>query len=544
MAPPRRRARVAPARTSALGAALMGCLVWAAAAPVTGALGYDVERRFCGNEAFHTDVSPPPVVLGCRVAGCCPGCDAAAPLDLAVDVEGDFPVSLEAGIEGDPALTAKLRPGRTVIKAVVAAASGSGSQAAPARPRLLRLQAAFDAAAVERAARVVPARRFNSEAAARLSVTFTQLQGDHVVAIDRFVATATSCPTQRPLTDRIELEGGQGHEEAVVIARAARDGVCVSGEIWTGKGVIYIGNWDSADGCPADLAVFARDRAAVLRSVGGLSPARSAASTEAARGAPSKPRAPPRLGVGQQVGPEGWTADVGERLEVSLASPRVVLPVVVRLIAAASEVEALRARSRFDLTVADRALDVSRCGIAVASGADTVVAPLEDTVRRDLLAAGEAPLAERCDRVDAALAQQGLRAPGRVEAIYVAEAALAVFTCREQGLVVLGGLAGPESLAHGLGHLLGLEHSQVAPAAPRGVADEVARGDFSLGSDNLMGPQGTARRSFTIGQCFVAFFDPHSVVNEWKLREGPIRSCGPGAVPDSCPPIGLTAGAQ
>ncbi|MBI5504325.1 MAG: hypothetical protein HY899_05965, partial [Deltaproteobacteria bacterium] len=341
--------------------------MWTATAAVAPA--YDIERRFCGAEAFHADVSPPPVVLGCRLAGCCDGCNTEAALDLAVDVEGDFPVTLRARIEGDSAPRVQLAPGRTVIKAVVEAVTHSAARgpAASARPRLLRVEASLDAGAVERAARAVPARRFNAGAAARLAITFTQLQGERVVAIDRYAATAAACSIQKPLTDRIELAGNDGGEEAVVIVRGARDGACVSGEVWTGKRLIYIGNLASVDGCPADVAVFSRDHAAVLRSIGGLSPAGSSAPAAqapaaTAPGARGEGAAPPRIVVGQRVGLQGWTAGVGESLAVSLAPARVVLPLAVRLIAPDGEVEALRERFRFDLEVADRALNLSRCG--------------------------------------------------------------------------------------------------------------------------------------------------------------------------------------
>ncbi|HYC57220.1 MAG TPA: hypothetical protein VEL28_19980 [Candidatus Binatia bacterium] len=558
----------------------------------------EVVRDVCVHDAARTDLSPPPLVLGCPVRGCCAGCSDDTPVDVRVQMEGDGFARITARVEGAPASAIVLqgaaarngndielgmgtttlsglatagseRPGRLRFQVRVdgrelrhaAMASPPATQPAPASPDAQARDAQPDAAepGVDMDARQTrmrgreavspggtaggePHDAEETEAAgpeedpqwevsrpaapayripARLTWTVTQLSGGNIIATDRYELRVQRCPLQKPRSDRIVLDGNDSADEAVLLLHAARDGACTGPELWLGRGSLYVGNVESRSGCPSEVTVFSARNAVHVSSLPSTNDGRRTLepSIEYSRSrTPAKTATAPPTTHPASVESTGWTGAIGERLDIRLEQRSVVLPLRVLLLGNEQERVGLARRARFEIAVADMLLDDSRCGITVLGDVEFPEATLDETNISALMAAADEARSGNCRALGEATSAAALPSPGRVTLLYLPGWTGGAVTCVSDGMVLIGAASQPESLAHALGHLLGLQH------APE------------LAADNLMQPTVALRRAWTEGQCFRASLEPRSILNRWKLRKGPIRTCD-HATSRACPPL-------
>ncbi|HYB99125.1 MAG TPA: hypothetical protein VEC57_08295 [Candidatus Limnocylindrales bacterium] len=597
----RRRALLATIRRG--GIALCAAVVAQTAVPPCGpghAEAATVTRDVCVHDAARVDLAPDAIVIGCRVRDCCSRCAADADIDVRIDLEGDAfarvtmrieaageragSMRIEGPAAGSPPAAVEIGAGTTWLRgasrlsderpprlrlamhvdarelrlAAAAAAAPAASAAekphsagpmaeAAAAPAPSAAASQEPAPATKPAAPPAPATRPTPEAheegepqwegqaarppgftiPARLRLTVTQMAGEVTLARDRYELRLQPCPVQRPRTDRILLAGNDGDDEAVVLLHGRRDDGCTGGELWRSRDAIYAGNLLAADGCPSEIAVLSHDDAVVLQNIGPL-PATSAGGSRRDEGAgrragptPVAMSVAPPTSPSVSIAETGWTSAVGERLELRLDGPPVPLPLRIAIAAEEPERTDVARRVHLELAVADMLLNQSGCGLTTLADARVVELPIDESTASSWKEAAVAASGGDCAALAQAMTEAGLSGTGVVVILYLPRWPAGAVACTAEAVVVVGAAAQPESLAHGLGHLLGLEH---APALP---------------AHNLMQAHVAFRRALTEGQCFRASLGPRSVVNRWKLRAGPIRSCDQ-PTSRACPSIGWT----
>ena len=358
-------------------------------------------------------------------------------------------------------------------------------------------------------------------------VEVEQRVGGRTVARADARVTLLAC-SPLPGRDRIDLDARDGRGEALVLVDGRRATGCVDDEPWTAEDIVYVGNLLDRRECHEEVVVFAPgDAVAVWTPRSRLGTDGEGPHREPS-GATDGAEEPVPLPVSERpsVVRYGFGDHDAERLKLPLSGRRRSLAVVVHWHGAAD----VAARARDELTLADALLDDSRCGIEVLSHSVFLPVP-HDLVATAEAAAGLARAGD-CRTARESLATAGVLGDRAVH-VFVSAEPTTTTTCREQGLVFVGRLAGPTSLAHALGHTLGLGHANGID----GPLDYDGDGDGDLGSYNLMWSAIGSRIGLRAGQCFRASFSPTSSLVRYAQPPGEVRDCSMTQRGARCPAV-------
>jgi hypothetical protein len=521
-------------------------------APIPASAFWSRVLEVCAESRSLRSLRLPVLPLGCEAPGCCPGCDPEGDLEWLVTVAGEpfadvdlrFSHAPEEDlvVDGDAALLAgnllKLAAGRVRLTGLPRA---DGARPATATLTLAVDEPAAEALFAERSANVGVGTEIS-----RLELRVEQMLEGRAVATSTAVIRWRKCPVPRPRTDRVDLESNEGSDEAVVIIDGAREGGCSTAEPWLGRDILYLGNLIGSRECPSRVSVFSRGDAVAIIDLpdGQIAPRRPPASADSeGAGVEQELEAdlegeevPVPAPTRRDVSLKGWGDAVGDVLRVQLADrPR--LPLI--LWAAARDQKrggALVDRAREELLYAATLFEEALCGVDVLAGAMGLPPMIGSPAAEIANILGRAREEDGCAAARTKLAAEGWWDDQRLNVYYLDEPFTALF-CRGEGLLAVGALAQPETLATRLAAALGL--GQVS--GPLGGIDFDGDRDPDFGSDNLMWARADRRSTLGLGQCQRAALDPRSRLNTKGLRDGPVRSCPPAASTAGCLPLGFYA---
>lgn len=446
-------------------------------------------------------IKVPPIVVGCEVIDCCPGCPGPWPLDWRIRVEGPVqevalrfdglpvaPQTLEvkgAGRWGkDNTLT--VSRGETMLRGIPGAPS--------ARPVRVQPEVLLDAGGIPADSGGAAPAKDGSPPAADARIIVEQLRGGIVVNERVILYRVRRCPPRPvfPRTDRVDLRNNAGSDNAVVFLDARRSGGCVNDEIDRGSGLFAVGSVLSNGGCRSEAAVFSDDDAVqLLENV------------------------------------TTWTDPLGDRLPADLTPDRWQAPVDVWITQTT-----LQTRSQNEMAQGDLLLNTNHAGVDIL--ANVRFQPLPTTANAATIntTAGNVWNTGTCT-VGAITGNPAIFTAGRIN-VYFVNQAFTGWWCPGSNVIAIGTTAQPESLAHEFGHAFSLAHTN-------GV-DYDLDGANDFPNTNIMWGGGVGRTTFTEGQCFRMTLNPGSMLNVNGVRTaGPLRTCADATIGPGCPWIARDA---
>jgi hypothetical protein len=436
-----------------------------------------------------------PIVPGCEVIDCCPGCPGEATLAWSVDVRGADLGAVELRLERFPApalmaleSTGGIRREGPQRFLVPIGARGAWILGMPLssreRPPLVWPSLVLDP---ERGARMLAMRSDRERRAAPLEIVVevrqhwrSMLLSTHL-SIFRLVDCRPGGATPSTAADIVRLANNTAGDDAVVLLDGLRNGACANDAIELGAGDIAVGQCEETAICKGEIAVFSDDNAAVL-----------------------------------QAAP--WTsgADV---VHVSMQPP-VAVPLKIWLLEAAIGGLPAIDVAKAHVAMATKNYNEGHAGIAF------------DATYFDLSAnaAAKALVGEEDDKLDDpawvnALTSSAFFTAGMINVYYVPKAAGQAKgrnSQLERNIVMILGGFNPYTLGHEIGHAFSLEHMNDQGVSFYG---------------NLMWEGADDQVTLTEGQCFRINFDPLSVLNVNQHRIGPVQSCPHGSADARCPEV-------
>jgi len=212
----------------------------------------------------------------------------------------------------------------------------------------------------------------------------------------------------------------------------------------------------------------------------------------------------------------GWTDNPGDVVSVSMSAPE-RLPLAVWMVAG------FKPDAEMDVITARQIYNGMQCGI------DFEPAPVEDRTSHP---GASGALDASC--ADAATVKAVGFTPGRLNIFYIQEitepSSPRGIVCSGSPKIVLIKLeASAETLAHEIGHVLTLRHSNESPVPPEVTA--------AIPGDNLMISGGNDRNTLTTGQCFRGNLNGPSGINTLGTRTGPTPGCRLAHGDNRCPAL-------
>jgi hypothetical protein len=442
-----------------------------------------------------------PIVPGCEVIDCCPGCPGAGVVEWSIDVRGLDLGAIELRLEGfaaDELMNLRTsdgigrdEPERLLVPTGMLDARIQGM---PLR-RGGRLPVVWPSLLLDRqrTTRYLMSRGDAGEqqAAGEIELLVRQhlLDGRtsflirHHRVIFRFVSCGPGGGSGDDDIVRL-LENTDG-DDAVVLLDGARVGSCEDDGIWRGGSDIAVGAVKASTVCNAEVAVFSDNNAMALQ-------------------------------------PAGWTN--GADLVQVVLQPAIVVPVKVWLMVATIGGLPAIDVAKVHLAKAEQLYNQNHAGVAFSASYTDLSAN----------AAAVAMIGTDDDSLDDsgwvnALVLSAHFTPNMLNVYYVQytdTGANGRNSILNRNIVMIAALINDTTLAHEFGHAFSLEHMN------------------SLGNahySNVMYTGSDFRTVFTEGQCFRVNVAPASILNTNLHRMGPTRSCPHGASDPLCPGVALDA---
>jgi hypothetical protein len=435
----------------------------------------------------------PPIVPGCEIVDCCPGCPGPGPLDWRVRIAGDPVARLSLRFDNLPATTrnqlqlddrdaGRVEGDRVEIRGRSATLSGLSARY-DGRPPVAYPTIEWDQDALKKLEAKANGTQLKEDIAqqdaGRVDISIEQLLGNIVVSEYKLAIILKFCP--RPTRcDEIELQNNTGNDSAVLFIDGRRTGGCVNDEIRRDTTTVCVGNLLSRQVCRSEVAVFSDDNAMALVE---------------------------NVNV--------WSDSIGDRLTIPL-QPILNAPVTVWLLDPNAA-----ARAAADLANANLLYNVNHAGVQYAA---TVNDRSTNNTAINLVGTSTANMCQTA--WIAGLTGSAFFTPGQVNIYYVNGAFTGLNCIAVRNIIVVGTTANNQTLAHELGHACSLSHTN---------------GNSAFGSNNVMIGGGAARDHFSEGQDFRINMNPGSVLNANGVRTGPTRTCSDATTNNSCPALGLDA---
>lgn len=446
--------------------------------------------KFCFLDLVLIEERIPPIIVGCEVVDCCPGCPGPPPIDWRIRFTGrpfrsvdlkfenlSLEVMKGVKIKGEAKWmdenTLRVDGGGDVIL--------SGFRAdAKGRPPVAHPRIVADEKMMKEAMDAPRAAGDSSDELGRVELAVDQLSGAYIVNEYKLAYVIWRCfPPPRPF-DKIDLNNNIGNDNAVVFLDARRSAGCVNDEIRRGNDIINVGSVLSNGGCNSEVAVFSDDNAMAL-----VTPVNV------------------------------WTNPLGDILPVNLA-PLLQAPVAVRLLTAG-----VLARAQGDIANANFLYNSNNAGI----GFNATFQDLSGNQAAVNLVGTNA--GAMCSNVWLnALTTSAFFTPGRLNVYYVNGAFTGLTCIFNPNIIVVGTTANNQTLAHEFGHSFSLGHTNNLAG---------------FGTNNVMVGGGALRTHFSEGQDFRMNANAGSTLNTNGVRVGPTRNCPDGTTSSTCPLLSLDA---
>ncbi len=465
--------------------------------------------RFCIEDfiEIHEEMQQrvPPIVVGCEIIDCCPGCPGPGPLDWRVLLRGG-PVeavtlqfenlppaeSRRLDIEGkaqwvDPS-SLRIGKGETTIKGFAARTSGPPPTALP--------RIALDQAAIKRASDEKSA--YGAEqAVGDIEFVVEQLLGDVVVTTYALRYRLIWCPHPGG-EDEIDLDLNNGPDNAVLFVDANDSTTCFDDQIYRGQDIIGVGNLHSPGTCNADIIVFSDGDAVQLFE---------------------------NVSV--------WTSNTGDLFKADLTPDLWQVPVTVWISVPNAQVSATLARAQNEIAQSDFLYDTNHAGIAFAGTTNYQTVTNANQINTITNAATNVWNNGNCAPVANITGNPAIFNAGQLNVYYV-NGAFTGWYCAGSNVIAIGTNAQPETLAHEFGHSFSLRHTN--------NVDYDADGTNDFSNANIMWGGGFGRTDFSEGQDFRMTVNQGSTLNTNGVRTtGATRSCPDNVISATCPWIGLDA---
>ena len=458
-------------------------LTWLAAPE---AFGRPFRQYFCIDELVIPEL--PPIVPGCEVIDCCPGCPGPGWIDWRIRVVGDPIGRFVLDFEGlAPELAARLElkggrngslqrdqlvlgPGEFVLRGLTADHKG--------RPPVVLPRIEWDEAALKQRMETADVNDPKPGAdAGGLELHVTQFLGDFPIRESTYLIRLRWCWPKLPLPcDEVVLTNNTSNDSAIVLLDGKRAS-CIDDEIARAVSRTCVPNLRRPGACNVEAAVFSDDNAMEF-----ISPVTI------------------------------WTDPIGDTLSAAL-DPLPTIPVTVWIMR--GPLANTQTRVNNDMARANQLYNTMNCGIGF--GPVTIQDATADPDTAGLLNAACGQAANLRNRI-------GFTA-NQLNVYYLNDPGARGWHCGNNTLIVGAG-ADNESLAHEFGHALSLGHTNSISC---------------MSGTNLMVTGGTGRDNITEGQCFRCNLNPSSDLNELGVRTGTTRTCADATTSNQCPDLCLDA---
>jgi len=397
----------------------------------------------------------PPIIVGCEVIDCCPGCPGPGFLDWRILVQGPDlgPLQLrfenlpEAArerlqIRGDARWQSRdtlLVSGKEVLLSGFPVQKG-------VRPPAVFADLAFDQD------RIAAARGLNADSAdedrgeiGSVQVSIEQLLDRTVVNEAILEYRVRRCtPPVLEFPDQIRLVNNTDNDDAVVFIDGRRSGACIDDFPRRGVSLILTKNLQSPLACANELAVFSDDNAvAFLDGTNGNAP--------------------------------GWTDAANEVTTVSLR-PLLNVPVTVWLVAANTGPRAVA-----DVANANLLYNSNHLGLAFQANIQNVS---NNPNAAQVATSGTNACSTAWIN---ALTSSAFFTPGQLNVYYVAGSFTGFNCIAARNIIMVGTTANNQTLAHEFGHAFSLPHTNGVAGFP---------------GNNVMIGGGSGRTHFSEGQAY------------------------------------------
>lgn len=452
--------------------------------------GQQLFFRICPKDILVVEPRLTPVIVGCEVVDCCPGCPGPVLIDWHIRFRGRPIEAMLLRFENlPPAAARKLKlegNARWLKENILQLGEGETRITGFALEANTPLPAAFPQVALDSTAiakleiAMLQDSLRQTEDAGRVQLDIEQFSGAVVVNEYALTYLLTPCPdVSIGLNDRIDLDNNIGADNAAVFVDGRRT-ACINDELRRGSNIIGVGNLRTRNTCNSEVAVFSDDNAMELVT-------------------------PVTI----------WTNAVGDLLRVNLA-PLLRAPVTVRLL-----LPGARPRAAGDIANANLLYNTNHAGVAF----DAEIQNLSNNnAAINLIGTNAGAMCAAAWRT--AVQSSAFFTPGRLNVYYVNGAFTGLTCIANPNIIVIGTTANNQTLAQEIGHAFSLDHT-----------NSVA----GFGSNNVMVGGGAGRNHFSEGQAFRMNVNAASMLNVNGVRTGPTRNCPDGTSSFNCFPLALDA---
>ena len=472
--------------------------------------GHSLVHDLCFEDIVVVIEEAPPIVVGCEIIDCCPGCPGPGPLDWRIRFTGDpidtilfeFQNLSPEAVRGLEITGNAKWTDDNLLQIGRGEAFLRGFAADPKQPPVVAIpRVVIDKAGIQKFIQTA-----EREDLGHLELLVEQMVGTVVVNEFKLIYRLRRCfwpppPPILPLEhDHIDLHHNRGDDNAVLLLDGRRSSGCVNDEIWRGNNIVNVGNVLSHGPCNSEVAVFSDDDAMQLI-------------------------APIRI----------WTDATGDRLTIDLTHPPrrgmpfpnlVPVPVTVWIMRGTFAFTQVRAVQ--DLARANFLYNTMNGGITFQTTAIN-----NATVNPNTPGLVDA----RCGQAANLRTQIGFTT-GQLNVYYLRNPGARGWWCGNNTIIVGAG-ADNESLSHEFGHAFSLRHVNVG--IPAVSVDYNGDGVADFPNTNVMWGGSVGRNSFSEGQCFRMNINLNSTLNTNGERVGPTRNCPDPAISPTCPWSGLDA---
>lgn len=476
----------------------------------------------CLLEIFEIEIEVP-IVVGCEIIDCCPGCPGPDFLEWRIRY-GGTPVNSVAlqfdGLNAEAARRLKISgnakwrkksqlvigKGETVIRGF---RTDRKSRPAVAYPRI-----EISKAEIKRLLRSAPKKSQDKdiEYVGQLTFVLEQRLGPVVVNEYAFSYRVKYCFPPRLSFDRIDLDNNTNNDNAVVfldgrtrvtIGGIRRFELCMNDRIFRGNDVITLPNMlPNTSFCTSEAAVFSDNDAMQF-----VSPVKV------------------------------WTTSTGDVLQVDQTPDLLGAPATLWIAAddnPATAVNETVTRATTDTAQLTALFNTNHVGAIINANLQNVSA------NAAAVAAIGTPTCTAANIT--ALQGSGFYTLNQINIYYIPVAAplgARAYNCiADRNIIVVGQIAQPDSLAHEVGHSFSLGHTNTAAGIS---VDYNVDGNPDFANTNLMWTGGVGRTTLSEAQAFRMNLNPTSTLVTNGTRTGTTRACADSTVSRQCPWLGLDA---